>query len=672
MSTKNILITLWATLFLTVVASAGVKKKPLVLHVDPMASPHGDGSTDAPFRSLEEIKPRLLKFLRGPSYSQNVEVRLASGCHLMNESFILDYRYSFPEYSRLTIVSTHGSNPARLFMGSKIELEKLSLVTDKSKNDRISHEARGYIRKIDLRHHGLITPSPEDLYPDLDGGSPEFFFDGKRLPLSRYPNVGQLTMGQVIDNGRWHRGSPKPGCFSYKDHRHDKWLSAIDDGLWFNGFWRIPWQSWSVRVAGIDVEKRVVTHSCAIGDVRRPGPYGGIGCKYARKEGLKGSGKEPYVVLNALEEIDQPGEWCIDYPNQVAYIWPPEESGELMISHNSSTMIALNGVSNVTIDNIRFEYGRENAIEICGGSDCLIEKCHFEYLGGWGVILRGGFRNGVNNSSFIALGKGGIEISGGDIRTLTKCHNYASNNDLSDLCHLQTTWAPAIQVGRRQLHGGAPGFRETVGVNVKRNRIYDLPHSAILYGGCLNVIEENEIYDVAKSTHDVGVIYTRHDWTSRGNMLRKNHIHSSPRANGIYIDDGDSGDTVIDNTIEGVHHGILIGGGRDNKILDNMIINCKKAITIDSRGIERKYNGDSKGRRAELEIVDLGREIWSSLFPQACEVLTDHPEWPVGNVVKNNKFKGCIEGVDLQLDEEKRDEILERMIVDNNMEIVVE
>ena len=81
---------------------------------------------------------------------------------------------------------------------------------------------------------------------------------------------------------------------------------------------------------------------------------------------------------------------------------------------------------------------------------------------------------------------------------------------------------------------------------------------------------------MARQTDDVGAIYTGRDWTGQGSMVVENTIydvHGNGRhgASAIYLDDQASGITVTGNTIYDVDRGVLIGGGRDNRVVDNSI-----------------------------------------------------------------------------------------------------
>jgi parallel beta-helix repeat protein len=641
------------------------------LYISPSSDSGGDGSQEHPLGSFDEVKPILDNLLRNRAPLGGVEVIFQKGIHHLAKPIVLGYQLSFPEFSHLTLRGEGNTEDTILDLGTSLSVEDLQRPIREDILKRSAPQAREHLRMIDLKAMGIEHETLPDCFADLDGGAPELYQNGQRLPLSRYPNQGTMHMGQVIDNGTWYGAHRQPGIFEYTDSRHEKWgEDALAAGMWFNGFWRIPWQSWTVKISNIEPQTKQVAHKVSVGNGSPSGPYGGIGSKFARLDGKKGSGEEPYTALNILEEIDEPGEWCIDYRDNILYLWPLSKDGDLTISHNKDAILQLNGVSNIKLKNLKFQHGRGNGIEMIGGNDNSIEECNFEKLGGWGAIIRGGYRNGVKFSKFQNLGKGGIELSGGDTISLTPCHNYANHNELFDLAHLQTTWAPAIQIGRGQMHGGSAGLREAVGIRVDHNHIYNLPHSAILYGGCLNEIADNEIHHIAKITEDVGYIYTRHDWTSRGNKILRNVLYGSPHANGIYIDDGDSGDTVLNNTIKGANFGIVIGGGRDNHIENNTLMECKVGIFYDNRGVARGYDEKSEARKSELKVPELGRDAWQKIFPEVFEILNHHPQLPVGNHIQNNLFSQCKENIRATNYDKGQDmDYKQWMIIENNRDL---
>lgn len=607
--------------------------------VGPEAARHGEGTRDAPFGSLEQARDQVRKdMLATMTPPEGATIQLLPGTYFLEDTFALTHRDAFPAYSQLTIQGSE-EGASILHMGKRIPLDRLDPVTDAEIRQRLRPEARAHVRVVDLTAIGLkLNPLPV-LFKGLDGGQPEIFFDDQRLPIARYPNEENLTMGELISPGVWWDGKSKGGSFRFEDDRHLAWKEAIASGLRLNGFWRIPWQSWSIKVESVDTEERILTHAVPIAEgTDSNSKFAGIGSKYTRPEG---SLKEPYFAFNLLEEIDRPGEWSIDYASSRLYIWLPREEGELIVGHNTKPLFALRGASQVVVRNLTFKGGRENGIEIIGGLDNVVEECRFRNLGGWGVVIRGGFRNGVRNSHFTQLGKGGIELSGGDPVHLIECHNFATGNQLHDLGILKKTWAGAIKLGVANMHGGSIGSRQAVGITVSDNVIFDLPHIGILAGGNFNEIRRNIIYDIAKKTHDVGYVYMRHDMTSRGNILTDNLFYGSPHSHGFHVDDGDSGDRFERNVIIGSNVGVQIGGGHDNIVRGNFFIDCERGAKLDDRGIARNYTLENAKKRAELKIVERAPAAWFGHFPKLRALYTDKPEWPRGNVFTQNHFVRC-------------------------------
>ncbi|NDV61724.1 right-handed parallel beta-helix repeat-containing protein [Puniceicoccales bacterium CK1056] len=625
--------------------------------VSACASSDGDGSRENPFATLEQARDQARKdLLKTFTPPEGAVIQLEPGVYYLEESFILDHQDAYPAYSQLTIQGSDDGESI-LNMGRKVPMDEIKPVLDESILKRLRPEARDHVKVIDLLVLGIdLEPLPV-LYKDLDGGQPEIFWNDERLPLSRYPNEGTLTMGELISPGVWWDSENLGGIFKFKDDRHLDWTEAVDAGLWLNGYWRIPWQSWSVRVESINPEERTVTHAAPIAEGNKENSaFAGIGSKYSRPEG---SLEEPYFAFNLVEEIDLPGEWSIDYSTSRLHIWLPEGEGELRIGHDTAPLIELKGCSQVTIRNLTFTGARENGIEMIGGLDNVVENCTFKNLGGWGVVVSGGFRNGVRESHFTQLGKGGIELSGGDPVSLVKCYNFAVGNRIHDIGLLQKTWTGAIKLGLSRMHGGSIGTRQAVGVSLTDNEIYNLPHIGILAGGNLNEIRRNIIYDIAKETHDVGYIYTRHDMTSRGNAITDNLFYGSPHAHGYHVDDGDSGDTIERNVIIGSNVGAQIGGGHYNVVRNNFFIDCERGARLDDRGIRRDYRLTNPMKMAELMITERDPEAWYGSFPELIDLYEDKPEWPKGNEITGNFLVRCQENAIYEIKENGLLEVIE-------------
>lgn len=98
-------------------------------------------------------------------------------------------------------------------------------------------------------------------------------------------------------------------------------------------------------------------------------------------------------------------------------------------------------------------------------------------------------------------------------------------------------------------------------------------------------------------------------------MIRYNLIHSigadGHTPDGIYLDDALSGQTVYGNVLVNIpKYAIHAGGGRDNNIENNLIINAgEHAIKYDDRTRDGALNG---GWFSDLADKNTG-ELWKGL-----------------------------------------------------------
>jgi len=94
-----------------------------------------------------------------------------------------------------------------------------------------------------------------------------------------------------------------------------------------------------------------------------------------------------------------------------------------------------------------------------------------------------------------------------------------------------------------------------------------------------------------RETGDVGALYTGRDWGSVGNVIRYNFIHHTGGVRGwsmgVYLDDCDNGDTIYGNAFYRVTRAAFIGGGRYNRVENNLFVDCSPAVHVDARGKSR-------------------------------------------------------------------------------------
>jgi hypothetical protein len=301
-------------------------------------------------------------------------------------------------------------------------------------------------------------------------------------------------------------------------------------------------------------------------------------------------------------------------------------------------LIDFDQTSHVIFRGFILEGGLGDGVTIDGGSHVVIGGCEIRNLGGSGVVINGGMEHRIVSCDIHHLGKGGIYVFAGDRASLTPAKHEVLNNHIYRTGEVQTTYAPAIDISFARFKRRKQG----VGNRVAHNLIHDLSHAAILYGGNEHLFEYNEIWRIALDSQDVGAFYTVRDWTSRGNILRYNLIADSPNCNALYLDDGDCGDQVLSNVVWRTSCGPFIGGGRDNLIKGNLIIDAKKAgLHIDDRGVKRGYNKNNKSYVGTLNAVNYKSPPWSERYPNMATILSDDPAYPKRNQFMDNVLVGC-------------------------------
>lgn len=343
------------------------------------------------------------------------------------------------------------------------------------------------------------------------------------------------------------------------------------------------WVSTILHVTTIDYENRVVTvekNSNASQEIR-PG--------------------NRYFVANVVEELDRPGEWCLDRAaGRVLYI--PRDEGFAagpVVAAVLDHLIEIAGkpapgqwVEGITISGLEFRdtsYSRtigvyepaDAAIWLSGARNCTIENNRFINVGGYAVHMRrGSTGNQIIGNEIGRNGQGGVILRGRNADQPTE--NVIAGN-----------WIH--HGGRVYKHVAGIYCTTASGTRIAHNLIEHMPR----YGVSLksysrdaashnNVVEYNEILFTNLETSDSGAIETLgRDKQNSGNVIQYNRIldvvglTSNARGEivspymtwGIYLDDYSSG-TVVRGNIVARHTwgGVCVHGGRENVIDNNVFV----------------------------------------------------------------------------------------------------
>lgn len=497
-----------------------------------------------------------------------------------------------PEDRGLTL---EGQRGARLFGG--IALSDWRTATD----SRIPPEAGAHVLECDL------PPGADPgQVPGLD-----LTFDHQPMTLAQWPNVGTwLRTGKVVDER----------SFTFDEPRLARWSRPGE--AWAFGYWLHEWSD-NFLPARVDT----AAHRIELGGK----PQYGIG-----------PGRR-FFFANVLEELDQPGEWYLDRAARKVYFWPPSDMGDksAFLGGLPAPILSLRGTANVHIRGLDLEGGRGAAIVIEGGSGDAVERCRIRNFGGSGVTVQNSPSSGVSGCELSHLGTFGIALSAGDRKTLTPGKAFADNNRIWDYARWHRTYEPAVRV-------------DGVGNRISHNEMHDAPHNAVLLSGNDHLLEFNDVRRVCTQTGDAGAFYMGRDATMRGNQIRFNRFRDiGPTVTtegeytgviSVYLDDCWDGTTIYGNVFEGPGIGIMIGGGRDNLVENNVFLGKTAAIHVDARGKGWAAKlGVRGGEWRYIEKIDdvlAGSPIYAQRYPGLARMLEDDPMFPKGNSIVRNVSRG--------------------------------
>jgi hypothetical protein len=570
-------------------------------------------STDGPFATVERARDAIRQQkARGPLPVGGLTVELRGGTYELVRPLELTAQDSGAENSPIAYRAAPGET-VRLVGGRTVTGWKP--VADPAVLGRLDEPARGQVWQADLKAlgitdlQGINSPQSYQSDPGL-----EVFFQDRPMTLARYPNTGYLHIVAGLDaRGDRQTGqvATPEGKFVCDDPRLMRWTAEKD--IWLHGFWVYDWADLRVPLAGADAAAHTLT----------------IDSKAGRPFMLRTG--QWFYVENALPELDRPGEWYLDRGTSILYFWPPAplSEGQVVVSVTRD-LVRLQDASHVTFRGLLIEAGRGSAFVVKGGEGVRIVACTLRDLGNWAVKVYGGSRHGVVGCDIYETGQGGVHLEGGDRKNLTPAGHYAENNHI----HHIARWDPVYQQGITVFG---------VGNRATHNLIDNVPHVAIGFTGNDQVIEYNEIHSAVFQSNDAGAIYTSppdETWSMRGHKIRYNYLHDihgfqGKGCLGVYLDDCFSSAEISGNIFYDVATPILIGGGRDNVMTNNMFIKCGRAFSIDARGLGwAKGVGEFATR--ELIGLDYKQPPWSVRYPELLKLLEDEPLAPKGNVMARN------------------------------------
>ncbi len=621
------------------------------IYADPKGKIGAKGTINDPINSISAA----LSLARSKSSKsvQNIKIILRKGIYLIDSTVEVVQGKTWNTSIPLSI-EAYKKEEVILHGGRIISAALIKPVTDEEFGNRFIPEVRKKIRQVNLSDAGIRDLGK--LRP-VGFGRPygpawmEIFINGLPGKIARWPNNGTVPIHSVIDTGSIPRRGDtinRGGVFTYAEtDRPSRWKEP--QKAWISGFFMWGYAADAVPLKNIDTLNKTIS-------TQIPTMYG------------YGSGKpwRAWYAYNLPEEIDMPGEYYVDEIKKVLYFLPPDKLEKLEVSVLEAPLMALEGVSSVTLKNLHFTCSRGMGISMENTQGVRITGCTLNNLGMMAIFMgRGiepqpdisrpvtgktvsrivgslvghqynqstydrlaGKNNGIENCKIYNTGAGGIYFSGGNRITLEPGNSYVKNCSIHDFNRIEKTNCPAVWV-------------TGVGNRISNCEIYNAPSLGILLHGNNHVIEYNELYNLALETDDMGAVYYGRDPSELGNIVRYNYFHhigSGHKTMGVYHDDGACGMQVYSNifykagTVPG-----FIGGGSDNSYTNNIFIDTKYAAHIDDRlrGWAKALLEKDGLYQQRLEAVNYKNPPYSVQYPQLPSYFEDDPAAP-----KRNPFSG--------------------------------
>jgi hypothetical protein len=547
----------------------GLPTSPQVYYVSPSGSDNNGGTIGAPFLTLEKARDTI-RLLPRPLAAGGVTVYLRGGIYNRTATFALTSSDSgtssapiiYSAYAGENVVLTTGKSLASASFSPLAASEQSRVVPGVDATRIWETDASAFTNR------GPYPPKYET-WPVRNARAtttslPDVFYNGSRSWLSRYPNhnltddyltpnlrmngIATDVTGTAYLNGNGTRldGSNTPvsvgGAFGYNPADADRvarWRTALSrGGVWLQGYWRVTWQSSIAQVLDIDTTAQVITF--------RPNtsPNGGFGNKYAAAPagytGRPGNRVEPYWVMNLLEEMDQPGEWCIDFNRNKLYFLmdqagaPPDNS--VVIADNISTLIQMTGTSNVILQSLKFQRSLGTGVDISSGTNNLILGCSFQNLTGMAVYLgNNANNNGIVSCNLNEMGSMGIQIgagTNGDFNT----GNFVVNTRMTGISRYAQVYQPGINI-TENASTTQPSIKLATNFQnrIAHNDICDTPQMGVQFDGAQGIYEYNHISKYGTLVDDTGSFYSYED-DSGNDTFRYNFSHDTVLGNAITYD----------------------------------------------------------------------------------------------------------------------------------------
>lgn len=557
----------------------------------------------------EALFARRVVLREGGARFESDQIILLDGDHFMETGVTLKYEDS-GRPDRPLVIKAQTPGQVRLLGGQR--LSSFVAVPDEAVLSRLPDESRSHVVQFDLRGVGITEWGGLQHRGRATGtvlAPVELFFNRRPMTVARwpnatvFPNTGYLPVTGT--DGDW---------IETNDDRMKRWKTA--DDIYLQGFLKYDWLTTFQQISELDPARN---------RFKLAEPSSGPSAPAHRGR---------FFYRHILEELDQPGEYYVDYKTGLLYFWPPEpvSTAEIFVSTITDPIMAFHDVANVQVEGLIFEYTRGHAIEILGGSSIVLAGCTLQNIGKEAVHIEAGQKHEVISCDISQTGECGIYICAGDRQKLTPCLHRIHN------CHIH-------HIAREGwTYFGAVAIWNSCGVTVTHNRLHDHRHALLFFRGNEHYIAFNEFYNATLESDDAGCAIIGRNFTYQGNRFHYNWFHHNGDSGrslmgtyGVMLDDCAGGVEFVGNVFCHVDRAIFAGGGINTRVMNNLFVHCSPAVWYDERGASlRADSGDQMVHgfmKERFYEVGANQPAYTSRYPNL-EMIHDILQRGVGFLAK--------------------------------------
>lgn len=575
------------------------KEEKDVYYVSPNGNDLNAGSIAKPFGS---IKQAVMVAARS---DKPCEILLREGKYNIDSTVNID--------SANITIKPYKDEKAVITTGYSISGKQFSNSTDSVAKSIIDDTARAKVLSVNLGDWGIsdLGEIADYYYADESAVAPTVTQDNKRMEIASYPDSGYLHISQGAVGGGDNSAS-----FGVDEAtlRMEEWKSS---NIFVDGYPEIQWRDsrFAVDVSGTGSDLKFTQKNKSFDITPKKG--------------------ERVRFINIPEEISVPGEWYLDRTTQKLYIYPYEGFNANSTitftpkNKNLETLFKISGTQNIAFEGIDFEHIGAKVFEVKDTLGMSVKNCRFSDILGSVLTSSNCTEMLLSGNVLHDLSGKGFSVDGGDAKNLIRANNLITDNEIYDFSNDCRTYTPAITISG-------------CGNTVSHNKIYDAPHMAIGIGGIYFTIEYNEIFDVCNDTADSGAIYGGQYIHLVNNKIRYNYFHDILNKTGlgysvsaVYFDDLWSSCDVYSNIFSNVERAGHIGGGRSNLFENNIFINCRQSVIVETRE-GAADNFEDMRAYVNLYYSPYQSELWEKEFPKVYNILNDEPMLPKYNKIIGN------------------------------------